>query len=98
MHSGLYGLETVLKMYNDGMPVVGRPGGHDPLVPAKLPLLRPLGLNAHDLSDLVAFLLALDELRRRGERWPPAKVALTNRNFRAGPLLRVALEGPFGDG
>jgi cytochrome c peroxidase len=62
MHSGLYSLDTVLKLYNDGMPGRHPPAGTgDRGSPVKSHLLRPLGLNRRDLSDLAAFLRALDE-------------------------------------
>jgi cytochrome c peroxidase len=37
----------------------------DPLFPKKSPLLKPLGLNAHDLADLREFLESLTESNAR---------------------------------
>ncbi|MFO1452194.1 MAG: cytochrome c peroxidase [Opitutaceae bacterium] len=72
MHNGLFPhLEGVLRAYNAGMGTIRRKPGqeHDPLFPIKSPLLKPLGLNEHDLADLRAFLESLAEtpLRVRPE-------------------------------
>lgn len=71
MHNGLFELPGVLNMYNAGMPTLRRKESQlgDPLFPKKSPLLKPLGLNKQDLSDLIAFLTALEEPKRR--TWPP---------------------------
>jgi cytochrome c peroxidase len=67
MHHGMFDLETVLSMYNGGMPSVKRKPSqtNDPLFPTKSPLLKELGLNEHDLADLKAFLETLSETRSR---------------------------------
>jgi cytochrome c peroxidase len=54
-------------MYNAGMGETRpKPGQEaDPLFPVKSPHLKPLGLNAQDLSDLRALLESLTERRRR---------------------------------
>lgn len=67
MHHGMFDLETVLSMYNGGMPSVKRKPSqaNDPLFPTKSPLLKELGLNEHDLADLKAFLETLSETRTR---------------------------------
>jgi cytochrome c peroxidase len=68
MHNGLFALDGVLRMYNAGMPALQRKGDQkdDPNFPTKSPLLKSLGLNKQDLTDLEAFLRALDE--------PPVRV------------------------
>ena len=79
MHNGLFPLPGVLRMYNAGMPTL-TPREHqtdDPLFPKKSPLLRPLGLNPQDLTDLQAFLEALEEPRLRHR--PPQLPALPAR-------------------
>lgn len=74
MHSGLFDLDEVLRLYNAGMPTERQdrrpiggategPGGVPP--PTKSPLLKPLGLNRQDLADLEAFLGTLEESRAR---------------------------------
>jgi cytochrome c peroxidase len=67
MHNGLFDLDGVLRMYNAGMATLSRTPAqaNDPLFPTKSPHLRPLGLNAQDLSDLRAFLESLQETRHR---------------------------------
>ena len=72
MHNGLFDLKGVLRMYNAGMATLRRKPGqmNDPLFPTKSHLLKPLGLNEHDLADLEAFLQSLEELRLRVR--PPA--------------------------
>lgn len=90
MHNGLFDLPGVLRMYNAGMPTL-RPGplhAGDPWFPVKSPLLRPLGLNRQDLSDLEAFLRSLDEPRRRVR---PPEISLPEG---ATPLLRTAPLAP----
>jgi cytochrome c peroxidase len=74
MHNGLFELSGVLAMYNVGMVAIKRqPHQHDdPLFPVKSPLLKPLGLNRQDLTDLEAFLGTLEEPRRRVRPPPPA--------------------------
>ncbi len=73
MHSGLFDIPTALILYNAGMRTL-RPGARfkdDPKFPAtKSPLLKPLGLNKHDLADLEAFLRSLEEPSRKFR--PPA--------------------------
>jgi cytochrome c peroxidase len=67
MHNGLFDLDGVLRMYNNGMATLRRKPGqeNDPLFPTKSEHLRPLGLNQQDLSDLRAFLESLEEIRLR---------------------------------
>src|SRR5690606_17949804 len=53
MHNGLFELENVVRMYVAGMATL-RPRADqagDPLFPTKSPLLKPLDLNAQDVSD-----------------------------------------------
>jgi cytochrome c peroxidase len=68
MHNGLFDLPGVLRMYNNGMADI-RPRNdaeaNDPLFPVKSPLLRSLGLNKQDLSDLQEFLNSLAEPKLR---------------------------------
>ncbi len=69
MHSGLFDLDEVLRLYNSGMPTP-RPRkdqADDPLFPKKSPLLEVLNLNSQDLTDLKAFLASLSESHRRVE-------------------------------
>jgi cytochrome c peroxidase len=73
MHNGIFPLAGVLNLYNAGMPtLVPKPAqAEDSLFPReKSRHLRPLGLNRQDLADLLAFLEALEEPRRRVR--PPA--------------------------
>lgn len=77
MHNGLFPTARgVLNMYNAGMPTLRRKVHEleDPLFPKKSALLKPLGLNNQDLSDLEAFLKAASEpyLRMRPPELPPA--------------------------
>ena len=67
MHLGLFDMDGVLALYNAGMPTLRRKESQrdDPLFPTKSALLKPLGLNRHELADLHAFLDALSEPRRR---------------------------------
>lgn len=67
MHNGLFQLPGVLNMYNAGMPTIKRKEEHqgDELFPTKSPLLKPLGLNRQDLTDLAAFLSTLEEAKLR---------------------------------
>lgn len=68
MHNGLFPLRGVLNMYNAGSPTLRKPANlpvDAPPFPTKSHLLKPLRLNAHDLDDLEAFLLALNEPRLR---------------------------------
>ncbi|WP_428308085.1 cytochrome-c peroxidase [Lacipirellula sp.] len=78
MHNGLFPTARgVLNMYNVGMPTIRRHEHQleDPLFPKKSSLLKPLGLNNQDLSDLEAFLEAASEpyLRMRPPELPPAE-------------------------
>ncbi|WP_198421840.1 cytochrome-c peroxidase [Lacipirellula parvula] len=78
MHNGLFPTARgVLNMYNVGMPTIRRHAHQleDPLFPKKSSLLKPLGLNNQDLSDLEAFLEAASEpyLRMRPPELPPAE-------------------------
>jgi cytochrome c peroxidase len=63
MHTGMFELAGVLKMYNAGMATLKRYDYQrdDPLFPVKSPHLKPLGLNRQDLVDLAAFLGTLEE-------------------------------------
>lgn len=67
MHSGLFDIDEVLRLYNSGMPEFKPRSDQqgDPLFPVKSPLLKPLGLNQRDLDDLKAFLTSLTEPHRR---------------------------------
>lgn len=67
MHNGLFDIDELLLLYNAGMPNERRRRhqAEDPLFPTKSPLLKPLGLNKQDLSDIKAFLSTLAEPRRR---------------------------------
>lgn len=67
MHNGLFDIDEVLRLYNAGMPNdrVRKDAPPVPPAPVKSPLLRPLGLNAQDLSDLAAFLGSLEESHRK---------------------------------
>ena len=67
MHNGAFDLDETLRLYNAGM-ITLRPRAaekDDPLFPKKSPLLKPLGLNAHDLADLREFLESLTESNAR---------------------------------
>ena len=67
MHNGLFDLDEILRLYNAGMLTL-RPRAaekDDPLFPKKSAHLKPLGLNAHDLADLRAFLETLTESHAR---------------------------------
>ena len=63
MHTGMFELAGVLKMYNAGMVTLKRYDYQwdDPLFPVKSPHLKPLGLNRQDLADLAAVLGTLEE-------------------------------------
>jgi cytochrome c peroxidase len=63
MHTGMFELRGVLAMYDAGMVTLKRQAYErdDPHFPVKSPLLKPLGLNRHDLADLAAFLHSLEE-------------------------------------
>lgn len=69
MHSGLFDIDEILRLYNTGMPTPRRrkDQADDPLFPTKSPLLKDLNLNAQDLGDLKAFLTSLSESHRRVE-------------------------------
>jgi cytochrome c peroxidase len=73
MHNGFFTeLEGVINLYNAGGPSP-RPTEaqkDDPLFPKKDPILKPLGLNAQDREDLLAFLESLTD-RREHVRPPP---------------------------
>jgi len=76
MHNGLFELRGVLAMYNAGMVTLKRQAYErdDPHFPVKSSLLKPLGLNRQDLTDLAAFLHALEEPRPPSQ--PPKLPAL----------------------
>lgn len=63
MHTGMFELAGVLKMYNAGMVTLKRYDYQrdDPLFPVKSRHLKPLGLNRQDLVDIAAFLGTLEE-------------------------------------
>lgn len=67
MHNGLFDLPGVVNMYSAGMatlrPKPGQP--EDPLFPTKSPLLQKLDLSDDEKGDLIAFLGALTDRRRR---------------------------------
>ncbi len=67
MHNGLFDLPGIVRMYSAGMPkLVRKPGQElDPLFPTRSPLLQPLELNAVERRQILAFLDALTERRRR---------------------------------
>jgi len=63
MHTGMFELRGVLRMYNAGMVTLKRQAyeRNAPHFPVKSPLLKPLGLNHQDLADVAAFLHTLEE-------------------------------------
>ncbi|MGA0867356.1 MAG: cytochrome-c peroxidase [Planctomycetota bacterium] len=67
MHNGLFALDGVLNMYSAGMATLRRnpEQADDPLFPTKSPLLKELDLDAGEKADVIAFLEALTERRRR---------------------------------
>ena len=67
MHTGQFEIEGVINLYNVGMPTLRRRPGqeNDPLFPTKSHLLKPLNLTAQERADLRAFLMSLNEPRRR---------------------------------
>ncbi len=67
MHNGLFALDGVLNMYSAGMATLRRKPeqADDPLFPTKSPLLKELDLDAGEKADVIAFLEALTERRRR---------------------------------
>ncbi|MEQ8847038.1 cytochrome c peroxidase [Botrimarina sp.] len=67
MHSGLFDLDEVLRLYNAGMPSERdkREAGGSVPPPTKSALIKPLGLNDRDLRDIEAFLGSLTESNRR---------------------------------
>jgi cytochrome c peroxidase len=67
MHNGLFDLPGVVNMYSAGMPTLQpKPEQRaDPLFPKKSPLLQPLDLTEGEKGDLLAFLEALTDRRRR---------------------------------
>ncbi len=69
MHSGLFELEEVLRLYNAGMPNDRPRVGNPAPMPIKSPLIKPLGLNDQDMADVAAFLKTLDG--SRGRIFPP---------------------------
>ncbi len=76
MHNGLFALDGVLNMYSAGMATLRRKPeqADDPLFPTKSPLLKELDLDAGEKADVIAFLEALTERRRRVR--PPEMPAL----------------------
>ena len=79
MHNGLFPrLDGVLRLYNAGMPQPKRKESQkdDPLFPVTSHLLKPLKLNAEQLSDLEAFLNSLDErpIRMLSQPFPPLQL------------------------
>ncbi|MBX3463420.1 MAG: cytochrome-c peroxidase [Planctomycetes bacterium] len=67
MHNGLFDLASVVNMYSAGMATL-RPKPEqqdDPLFPQKSPLLQRLDLTVEEKGDLIAFLEALNERKRR---------------------------------
>ncbi|MCA8963758.1 MAG: cytochrome-c peroxidase [Planctomycetes bacterium] len=67
MHNGLFDLPGIVNMYDAGMAtlVPSPEQAQDPMFPTKSPLLQKLGLTAGEKKDLLAFLEALTERRRR---------------------------------
>jgi cytochrome c peroxidase len=67
MHNGLFDLPGLVNMYSAGMPTLQpKPEQRDdPLFPNKSPLLQKLDLGEGEKSDLIAFLEALTDRRRR---------------------------------
>lgn len=67
MHSGLFDLDEILRLYNAGMPTERHRATdtRDVPPPQKSPLIKSLGLNKTDLADLAAFLETLTESNRR---------------------------------
>ncbi|QDT68670.1 Cytochrome c551 peroxidase precursor [Planctomycetes bacterium MalM25] len=67
MHSGLFDMDEILRLYNAGMPTERRRATdtRDIPPPKKSPLIKPLGLNKQDLADLAAFLGTLTESNSR---------------------------------
>lgn len=76
MHNGVFDLPGVVNMYSAGMVTLKRKAAQqdDPLFPTKSPLLQKLDLTAEEKDDLIAFLSALEERRRRVR--PPVLPAL----------------------
>jgi len=68
MHNGLFELEGILNIYNNGG-VQPKPRNQaeidNPLYPKNSPLLRQLQLSEQDKKDILAFLAALEEPRLR---------------------------------
>ena len=67
MHNGLFDLPGLVNMYSAGMAVLQpKPEQRDdPLFPKKSPLLQKLDLGEGEKGDLIAFLEALSDRRRR---------------------------------
>lgn len=67
MHNGLFDLPGVINMYSAGMVTLKPKDAQkdDPAFPKKSPLLQKLDLTASEKEDLLAFLGALEERRRR---------------------------------
>ena len=65
--TGFFELDGLMNIYNAGGARQKRPDelADDPLWPEPSPLLEPLGLDAAERADLVAFLESLTERRRR---------------------------------
>lgn len=67
MHNGLFDLPGVINMYSAGMVTLQPKESqkNDPAFPKKSPLLQKLDLTPSEKEDLLAFLGALEERRRR---------------------------------
>ncbi len=79
MHNGRFDLPGIVNMYDAGMAMLRRKPeqASDPLFPEKSPLLQKLELTADEKKDLLAFLEAVTERRRRvsAPRLPPLEDA-----------------------
>jgi cytochrome c peroxidase len=97
MHNGFFELEGVLNIYNAGGANPRRTAAQkdDPLFPVTDKLLKPLGLNAHDKEDLIAFLDSLSEPKLRVR--PPTLPGLSEGPKRSTPTSRPAGPLPAGD-
>ena len=67
MHNGLFDLPGIVNMYSAGMPTLQAKAeqAKDALFPTKSALLQKLDLTADEKVDLLAFLAALTDCRRR---------------------------------
>ena len=67
MHNGLFDLPGIVNMYSAGMPTLQAKAeqAKDALFPTKSALLQKLDLTADEKVDLLAFLAALTDRRRR---------------------------------